>query len=68
MCTLVKQGGQLEKRLTEHRGTVNRNDQKNGIAVLTWDIGHQVKWESATVKEFETNLDNRRVMEALYIQ
>ena len=50
------------------RMTVRKNDRKNGIAVHAWDKGHQVKWESAKVKELETNLANRRIMEALHIQ
>ena len=58
----------LEKRLKEHRSAVKKNDWKKGIVVHAWDTGHQVKWESATVKEVETNLSNRRIMEALHIQ
>ena len=61
-------GRTLEKRLKEHRSAVKKNDRKNGIAVHAWDTGHQVKWESASVKEVETNLSNRRIMEALHIQ
>ena len=61
-------GRTLEKRLKEHRSAVKKNDRKNGIAVHAWDTGHQVKWESASVKEVETNLPNRRIMEALHIQ
>ena len=60
-------GRTLEKRLKEHRSAVKKNDRKNGIGVHAWDTGHQVKWESASVKEVETNLSNRRIMEALHI-
>ena len=63
-----KTGRILEKWLTEHRATVKRNNWKNRIAVHAWETGHQVKWESATVKEVKTSLAGRRVMEALYIQ
>ena len=65
---IVETGRTLEKRLSEHRSAVRKNDRKNGIAVHAWDKGHQVKWESAKVKEVETNLANRRIMEALHIQ
>ena len=61
-------GRTLNKRLKEHRSAVKENDWKNGIAVHAWDTGHQVKWESATVKEVETNLANRGIWEALHIQ
>ena len=61
-------GRTLEKRLNEYRSAVRKNDRKNGIAVHAWDKGHQVKWESAKVKEVETNLANRRIMEALHMQ
>ena len=47
---------------------MRKNDRKNGIAVHAWDKGHQVKWESAKVKEVETSLANRRIMEGLDIQ
>ena len=44
----------LEKRLSEHRGAVKRNDTKNGIAVYTCMHGrhmqHKVDWAAATVK------------------
>ena len=69
MCTYVGETGRtLQKCLSEHRSAVRKNDRKNGIAVHAWDKGHQVKWESAKVKELETNLANRRIMEALHIQ
>ena len=47
---------------------MKKNDRKNGIAVHAWDTGHQVKWELTAVKEVESNLTNRRKMEALHIQ
>ena len=34
----------LEKRLSEHRGAVKRNDTKNGIAVYAWQTQHKVDW------------------------
>ena len=44
----------LEKRLSEHRGVVKRNDTKNGIAVYTCMHGrhmqYKVDWAAATVK------------------
>ena len=45
---------------------MKKNNRKTGIAVHAWDTGHQVKWESATVKEVETNL--ARILEALKMQ
>ena len=69
MCMYIGETGRtLEKRLIEHRTAMRKNDQKNGIAVHAWDKGHQMKWQSAKVKEVETNLANRRIMEALDIQ
>ena len=35
-------GRTLEKRLSEHRGAVKRNDLKNGIAVHAWKTQHRV--------------------------
>ena len=44
----------LEKRLSEHRGVVKRNDTKNGIAVYTCRHGRHMQykadWAAATVK------------------
>ena len=44
----------LEKRLSEHRGEVKRNDTKNGIAVYTYMHGrhtqYKVDWAAATEK------------------
>ena len=45
----------LEKRLSEHKGAVKRNDTENGIAVHVWKTPHKVDWEAATVKQVETN-------------
>ena len=47
---LGETGRTLEKRLSEHKGAVKRNDTKNGIAVHAWKTQHKVDWESATVK------------------
>ena len=54
-CVCIRETGRmLEKRLSEHRGAVKRNDTKNGIAVCTCMHGrhmqHKVDWAAATVK------------------
>ena len=55
-CAYIGETGRtLEKRLSEHRGVVKRNDTKNGIAVHAWKSQHKVDWDAATVKQVETN-------------
>ena len=54
----------LEKRLSEHKGAVKRND----IAVHAWKRQHKVDWESATVKQVETNYAQKRTIEAIHIK
>ena len=46
-------GRTLEKRLSEHKAAVKKNDPKNGIAVHAWANQHQVNWEAASVKQEE---------------
>ena len=58
----------LEKRLSEHRGAVKRNDTKNGIAVYAWKTQHKVDWDAATVKQVETNYVRRRTIKAIHIK
>ena len=58
----------LEKRLSEHRGAVKRNDLKNGIAVHTWKTQHKLDWEAATVKQVETNYTRQKIIEAIHIK
>ena len=42
-CAYIGETGRsLEKRLSEHRGAVKRNDTKNGIAVHAWKTQHKV--------------------------
>ena len=65
--TVVKTQTKHKQRLTEHRATVKKCDKKNGIAVHAWKSGHQVKWESAKVKEVALNLAHRGIVEALHI-
>ena len=60
-------GRTLEKRLSEHKSAVKKNDPKNGIAVHSWTNQHQVNWEAATVKQEEGSYWKRRVLEALHI-
>ena len=45
----------MEKRPSEHKGAVKRNDTKNRIAVHTCKTQHKVDWEAAIVKQVETN-------------
>ena len=61
-------GRTLEKRLSEHRGAVKRNELKNGIAVHAWKTQHRVDWEAATVKQVEMNHTRRKVIEAIHIK
>ena len=60
-------GRTLEKRLSEHKAAVKKNDPKNGIAVHAWANQHQVNWEAASVKQEERIYWRRRVLEALHI-
>ena len=62
-----EKGRTLRKQLTEHKAAVKKCDNKNGIAAHVWKSGHQVDWESATVKEVVPNLAHRRIAEALHI-
>ena len=57
----------LEKRLSEHKNAVKKQDTKNGIEVHSWTNQHQVDWEAAKTREMEGNYWRRRVLEALYI-
>ena len=54
-------GRTLEKRLSEHKGAVKRNDTKNGIAVHAWKTALEVK-------QVETNYTQRRTVEAIHIR
>ena len=60
-------GRTLEKRLSEHKVAVEKNDPRNGISVHAWANQHQVNWEAASVKEEERSYWRRRVLEALHI-
>ena len=68
-CVYIGETGRtLEKRLSEHRGAVKRNDLKNGFAVHAWKTQHRVDWEAATVKQVEMNYTLRKVIEAIHIK
>ena len=44
-CGYIGETGRtLEKRLSEHRTSVKKNDPKSGIAVHAWANQHQVNW------------------------
>ena len=67
-CVYIGETGRtLEKRLSEHKTAVKKNDTKNGIAVHAWTNQHQVNWEAASVKQEERSYWRRRVLEALHI-
>ena len=61
-------GRTLEKRLSEHRGAVKRNDLKNGIAVHAWKTQQKVDWETATDKQVEMNYTRWKIIEAIRIK
>ena len=61
-------GRTLEKRLSEHRGAVKRNDTKNGITVHALKTQHKVDLDAATVKQVETNYTRRSTIEAIHIK
>ena len=61
-------GRRLEKRLSEHKEAVKRNDTNNGIAVHAWKTQHKVDWEAATVKSVGTNYTRRRTVEAIHMR
>ena len=68
-CVYIGETGRtLEKKLSEHRWAVKRNDLKNGIAVHTWKTQHKVDWEAATVKQVETNYTQWKITEAIHIK
>ena len=54
-------GSTLEKRLSEHKAAVKKNDPKNGIAVHSWEDQHQVNW-GASVKQEERSYWRRRIL------
>ena len=56
---IAETGRTLRKRLTEHKAAVKKCNTKNSIAVYVWKSGHQVKWESAKVKEVVPSLTHR---------
>ena len=58
----------LQKRSTEHKSVVKREDKKNGIAMHAKKHQHQVDWEGAEVLLQETRYWKRRVLKALEIQ
>ena len=59
----------LQKRLTEHKGAVNRCNRKNGIASHdAWDQDHRVDWQEASVIQTESHYWKRRALEAIWIQ
>ena len=60
-------GRDLHKRIVEHKATVRRKDDKNGIAVHANGHNHQVDWEGAKVLEQEPRYW-RRILEAIHIQ
>ena len=67
-CVYIGETGRtLEKRLSEHKNAVKKQDTKNGIAVHSWTNQHQVDWEAAKTIEVEENYWRRRVLEALHI-
>ena len=67
-CVYIGETGRtLEKRLSEHKAVVKKNDPKNGIAVHAWANQHQVNWEAASAKQEERIYWRRRVLEALHI-
>ena len=67
-CVYIGETGRtLEKRLSEHKAAVKKNDPKNSVAVHAWANQHQVNWEAASVKQEERIYWRRRVLEALHI-
>ena len=52
-------GRTLEKRLSEHRTAVKKQDTKNGIAFHSWAKQHQVDWDAAAVKHEEKEATGR---------
>ena len=67
-CYIGETGRSLQKRITEHKYSVNNNDRKNGIAVHAWDMGHQPDWNAAEVVDMEPHYWKRHVLEAIWIQ
>ena len=60
-------GRTLKKRITEHKLEVKRGDTSNGIAVHAWEAQHHVDWESAKVRDTESNLWKGKLLEAIHI-
>ena len=65
---IVEIGRTLEKRLSEHKAAVKKQDTKNGIAFHSWAKQHQFDWHAAAVKHEERGYWKRRFLEALQIQ
>jgi len=47
---------------------VRDGDRTNGVAVHAWDESHRVNWTSAKIREVETHLWKRKILEAIHIQ
>ena len=57
----------MKKRVVEHKYTVKRKDEKNGIAVHVNDNNHRVDWEGAKILEEEPRYWRRRTLEAIHV-
>ena len=58
----------MEKRMIEHRRVVRNGDRTNGVAVHAWDESHRVNWTGAKIREVETHLRKKKILEAIHIQ
>ena len=54
-------GRTLKKRIVEHKATVKKEDNKNGIAVHVKNTKHHIDWDGARVISNEMQNWQRRV-------
>ena len=58
----------LKVRLGEHRQTVKRGDQKNGIAVHVHNTQHCIDWKGSKIRRRAAGYWERRTTEAIQIR
>ena len=58
----------MGKGMLEHRRAVRNGDRTNGVAMHAWEESHRVNWTGAKIREVETHLWKRKILEAIHIQ
>lgn len=61
-------GRELETRVKEHKRCVAKADICNGIAVHVKNTGHNVDWDNIKIIDRESDVEKRKIKEALHIK